>query len=158
MKVALTPILFLAILLAFTGCNKDQEIADLESEVMESEAIDYLADSVVEEAVTPPEDELAMTPEKTPEEEIEPQLEMPIRMETDGYTVQVSSSTSYENTYTLVELYSGRGYEAYVTQTVLNGETYYRIRIGVYETFEQAQELALELKDKYSITYWITAN
>lgn len=157
MRYSIILLLIFSLVFVFTGCKKDEEVTELEQEVLESEAADNLTDSMTEESAVASEEELAMTPEKTPEETpAEP--EMPIRMETSGFSVQVSASSSYENTYRLVELYAKRGYEAYVTETVVDGETFYRVRIGAFETFEQARQLALELSDKYSANYWIAAN
>ena len=158
MRVNAILILLISFLLLIGGCNKDQEVSDLEAEVKSAESIDYLADSVTEpEEAVAAEDEIAMTPEVAPEEEA-PSTEMPKRMETEGFTVQVASSTNVENTQLLVEKYAERGYEAFVTEAIIEGETFYRIRIGVFETYAQADELGLELKDKYSIAYWIDNN
>lgn len=157
MRYSIILLLIFSIAFMFGGCKKDEEISDLEQEVLESDAADNLTDSIAEESAVTAEEELAMTPEKTPEE-TPSRPEMPIRMETAGFCVQVSASTSYENTYNLVELYAERGYEAYVTEAVIEGETFYRVRIGVFETVEQARQLALELSDKYSANYWIAVN
>ncbi|MFH2036665.1 MAG: SPOR domain-containing protein, partial [Candidatus Zixiibacteriota bacterium] len=129
--------------------------ADLEKEVKKAEGTELLTDTTgqladsLEKAVT--------TPDVTPTEPAK-KKEMPIRNNIVGFTVQVAASGNYENTGILVEKYKERGYEPFVTEADINGELFYRVRIGVFETFNEANQLGLELKDKYSINYWVDNN
>jgi cell division septation protein DedD len=156
MKFVSFLILMFALLLFVSGCSKDEEIAELESEVMGDQTAD-LTEETAEEVVDTA-TQYASTPETAPEEEVGPEYEMPMRPEFSGFTVQVSSSTNYENTRLLVELYQQRGYDPFVTEADIDGELFYRVRLGAFETYEQANALGLELKDKYSAKYWIASN
>jgi cell division septation protein DedD len=153
----------LAILAFLSGCSKEQEVADLEKEVKEAEAQDYLSDSAVVgeevpgEADSLIEKELAMTPEAAPVEE-PPAEEIPDYSSAGGYTVQISAGKNPEYVKYLAEKYIARGYDAFVTQTEVDGATFYRVRIGVFDNIEEARSLGAELSDKFSIDYWIDFN
>jgi DedD protein len=151
-------ILFLLMLLS--GCSKDEEIAELEQEIRESEAVDPLAESqeAADTSITVEEpDEVVMTPEAAPVEE-PIREEMPRRPDIAGYTVQVAAGTNYEYVSDQVDLFNQRGYEAFISDAVVGGQTFYRVRIGVFEDARDAEALGEELKDKYSVSYWIDYN
>jgi DedD protein len=151
-------ILFLLLLLS--GCSKDEEIAELEQEIRESEAVDPLAERPEASDTTAAAEEpgeVVMTPEAAPTEE-PVREEMPRRPDIAGYTVQVAAGTNYEYTSELVDLFNQRGYEAFVTDAVVGGQTFYRVRIGTFEDKRDAKALGEELKDKYSVSYWIDYN
>ena len=57
-----------------------------------------------------------------------------------------------------MEQYQNRDYPAFLRQTEIDGEVYYRLRVGVYETYEEAKEVGELLVDRYSATYWIDSN
>ncbi len=166
MKQVSIPILMLLAALCLTigmiGCSKDaDEVAELEQEVLDQQGTDYLADSSAEaggEVATAvgESDEYAMTPETTPEED--ESTPMPSRPEGTGYTVQVAAGTNPVYAREQVNLFIDRGYEAYVTETLVEGETFYRIRIGNYETITEAKTVAMELHDKFSVSFWIDQN
>jgi len=149
------------LIIGMTGCSKDDdEVAELEQEVLDQQGTDYLTDTTDaagEEAVAAGDsDEYAKTPEAAPEEEMpEP---MPSRPAGDGYTVQVAAGTNSVYAREMVNLFLERGYEAFVTEVLIEGETFYRIRIGNYETLTEAKNAALELQDKYSLSFWIDNN
>lgn len=73
----------------------------------------------------------------------------------EGYTVQVAACPDYEYAQYLVDLYRKRGHEPYMTKFTDGGESFYRVRIGTYETLAQAKEMKAELLDKYSLATWI---
>ncbi len=52
-------------------------------------------------------------------------------------------------------VYQNRGYEPYVTNETVDGQMTYRVRIGQFESFNDAKALKNELGDKYSIEPWI---
>jgi cell division septation protein DedD len=72
-----------------------------------------------------------------------------------GYVVQVASATDGKYARYLVDLWKGRGYEPFVTTITHNNETYYRIRLGLYESHARAKNVVAELADKYSLKTWI---
>lgn len=159
MKIALIAALMLSFLLVIGGCNKDKEISDLENEIKESESSDLLEDqTATTDTMTEATEEVAMTPETAPVEE-EPEVkEMPSRPEGNGFTVQVAAGSDYDYVTDRVNWFSNQGYNAFMEEAVVDGVTYYRVRIGVYPDIAEAKTVGDELKDKYSVDYWIDNN
>jgi cell division septation protein DedD len=163
MKKGLIPVLMLSLVFLFWGCSKDEDVAELEKEVKEVESADYLADTggkgEVAEGETVPStmSEYAMTPEKTPEEETAYEPESPYAG-AGGFTVQVAAGADLDNVNYLMDKFVTRGYEPFMTRTVVDGVTYYRVRIGNFETLAAAKEFGNELKDIYSVDFWIDYN
>lgn len=150
--IAVFLILFL---IAFIGCNKSEEEVDkLEKEALEGETVETApdsstisADSIAVEIVEEP---------LTAEEELANR-----RYEASGsggFTVQVGSGTTRLDANYAAEQYIGRGYEAFVSEVYIDDVSYFRIRIGNLETYEEAIRLGEELKDKYTVDYWIDNN
>ncbi len=145
---------FLAVLclagLVISGCSKKQEEADkLEQEMMAQEtAVDSAAVDT-----TAVEEEVAMDAAAVPREETSPFV--PVDVEGEGYTVQVASCESLDYARYLVEVYSDRGYEPYLTQFEFEGQLFYRVRVGQFESDSEALALKAELIDKYSVDAWV---
>jgi len=147
----------LMLLVAFlAGCSdREKEAARLEEELRggQDEAGAVAEDS---SAMT---DSLAGVAEEVyePEEEIPETYtpSMPPIPEGSGYVVQVASCESAEYARHLVDIYAGRGYEAFVIEITYDGQTYHRVRVGPFETVGEAKALKDELVDKYSIEPWI---
>lgn len=72
-----------------------------------------------------------------------------------GFTVQVASATDEKYTRYLVELWKNRGYEPFVTTTTHENQAYYRVRLGLFQSYPEAKKIAAELADKYSLKTWI---
>ncbi|RKX19200.1 MAG: hypothetical protein DRP51_07835 [Candidatus Zixiibacteriota bacterium] len=148
--------LFLVLaLLVFIGCNKSEEDVDrLEQEALESEVIETAPDSLTIE------EELGAA--ETIEETVSPEDDLAGRRYeasgTGGFTVQIGSGTSRLDANYMAEQFIGRGYEAFVSEVYIDDISYFRIRIGNMETYEEAKQLGEELKDKYSVDYWIDNN
>ncbi len=153
----LVVLLSLLVLISWVGCNKDKdEVDQLEKEVLEAENNDIIGDSmaandtasgVVAKApvsTTIPRQEFIATPVSTPQP--------------GGFTVQVGSGQNRENIENLAQIYKTRGYEPFITEVSSASGTIYRLRLGSFATREEAQQLAGELKDKYSIECWIDIN
>lgn len=150
-------ILFLFLLSAIlvTGCSDDkkEEAARLEQELMGGDS----AQSTESPAMTPD----SMSPTKpAPTREpgaipSERQVNLPGKPAGAGYAVQVAGCEDAKYADYLVGVYKSRGYEPYVTQANVGGTTYYRVRIGLFDTMSEARTLQAELQDKYSITPWI---
>jgi cell division septation protein DedD len=162
MKKVFIPILILSLLVLFFACSKDKDVQQLENETREAETTNMETDTTAAETSTgetmdTSEEQYAMTPETTPEEE-------PMGQPTTdysgmgGFTVQVGSGTDYDNAEYLMKKYQDRGYDAFITQANIGGELVYRIRIGNYTSYSEAKALALELQDKYSAKFWIAIN
>jgi cell division septation protein DedD len=159
MKTSVILIVLAAFLTFFAGCSKDEEVAELEQEVKEAESMDYLADTgvaadagVSADTVVP--EQYTMTPEKTPEESVSEPL-MPRHLGTGGFTVQIAAGSNPEYVKYLADKYTRRGYDAFVTEAVVGDVTFYRVRIGTFETIAEARETGLMLQDKYSVDFWI---
>jgi len=138
------------------GCSeKQKDAAKLEQELQEMEGG---SDSGIEATGQEPEG-TADTPvadaSAVPQEEQPDVISMPPAPAGDGYTVQVASCENREYAGYLVDVYFGRGYEAFVSTAMIEGQTYYRVRIGNVETYGEAKDLRLELADRYSIDPWI---
>ena len=136
--------------LVVNGCSKKQEEADkLEQEMMAQETA---VDSAAMDTTTA-EEEVAMDAAAVPREEPSPFV--PADIEGEGYTVQVASCESLDYARHLVEVYSGRGYEPYLTQFEFEGQLYYRVRVGKFESSSEAAALKAELIDRYSVDAWV---
>lgn len=147
-------LIFLGIfaLLAMSCSRKKEEAARLEQEMMQEEGV---VDTAAEAGLTPEDAEYA-APEldagAIPSEE--PEF-VPQEEEEAGYVVQVAACESLEYAQYLVEKYTTRGYSPYLTTATVDGQTYYRVRVGGLATLQEAKELKTELVDKYSVEAWI---
>jgi len=148
-------VLFLLALVLLVGCSEDtkKEAAKLEQEMMGEEAADT-ATAAVEDTlgeISEPMDAGAV-----PEEEED--VYVPSQPEGSGYTIQVASCESMEYAQHLIEKYSERGYEPYMTRVEVDGQLYYRVRIGNFQAKSEAVSLKAELMDRYSVQAWIDYN
>ena len=148
-------LLALAGLLALlaVGCSKKkEEAAQLEQEMTRETATDTAqAESVAEDTAgytTPGMDAGAIPREQEPEAPVQQE-------ERKGYVVQVAACESSDYAQYLVEKYTTRGYNPFVSTTTIGGQTYYRVRVGGFATLQEAKELQAELADKYSVEAWI---
>jgi cell division septation protein DedD len=141
-------------LLAMSCSRKKEEAARLEQEMMQEEA--ETADAAAEAGLTPEDTAEYAAPDMDaaaiPSEE--PQF-VPQEEEAAGYVVQVAACESLEYAQYLVDKYTTRGYSPYLITATVDGQTYYRVRIGGLATLEGAKELKVELVDKYSVEAWI---
>jgi len=142
--------LFTALVIGCSG--KKEEAAKLEKEMMQKESV--AAESIADTSamLTDTFGYGAPNVGAIPEEE---QKVVPKYGEGEGYAVQVASCESLDYAQYLVEKYTERGYNPYLTTTTVNSQTYYRVRIGGIETLEEAKKLEAELVDKYSVKVWI---
>ena len=63
----------------------------------------------------------------------------------NGYSVQIAALQDKGKTEEMVERLAGLGYRAYYLQTVINGETFYRVRCGPFNSVEEARDYAKRL-------------
>ncbi len=73
----------------------------------------------------------------------------------DAYTVQVASSTDQAFSQQVVDTFLARGYEAYLGTVTREGTTYFRVRVGRYATSTEANQVAIEINQKYSLQSWV---
>lgn len=94
-------------------------------------------------------------PEAIPKETVKP-IGLPSQPIGSGYVVQIASCPSSEYAEYLVGKYQKRGYEPWViTYTGNQGDIYFRVRLGYYDTQAEADRVKRELIDRYSINPWI---
>lgn len=147
-------ICLLSLLLIF-GCSKKQE----EAEQLEKELLgqDTISDTMVDSsAMAIPDDTMSQIEADAgaiPEEEVA--RVMPQQPSGSGYTVQVASCEDESYAEYLVNKYTSRGYEPFVTTITYEGQLYYRVRIGLFENYSEAKNLKAELIDSYSVPAWI---
>jgi len=147
-------VVFAAVIL-LTGCSDDSkdEAAKLEQEMMgqdtQADTTAVMSEETLAETTQP------MDAGAVPEEEEE---YVPTQPAGSGYTVQVASCESLEYAQHLIEKYTNRGYEPYMTRYELDGQIYYRIRIGNFATKTEADNLKAELSDKFTTPAWIDYN
>ncbi|MFQ5454080.1 MAG: SPOR domain-containing protein [Candidatus Zixiibacteriota bacterium] len=137
--------------LIFSCSKKKEDAAKLEQEMLQQEVdSNAIRDSIQEmEAVM---DSLAETEESM---EVSEEAVMPGQPEGEGYTIQIASCEDRTYAEYLINKYLERGYEAYMTTITYDGQTYYRVRIGLFEALSDARLLEDELEDKYSKDVWI---
>lgn len=141
----LSILLGILMLLALSCSKKKEEAAKLEEEIMQQETA---VDTGIDTAAIP----------LDTSKEIKPETDVGVISEYEekkGYAVQVAACESLDYAHYLLDKYSQRGYEPYMTTTTVDGQTYYRVRIGGIATLTEAQDLKDELLDKYSVQAWI---
>lgn len=137
-------------LILITSCSKKQEDADK----LEKEMIGTLDDTMAD--TTQVIDTVEAAVEMVEEAPVEPTIDpMPKRPAGSGFTVQVAACEDETYARYLVDLYTTRGYEPFVSDFTVEGQKYYRVRIGVFENISEANSLMLELSDKYTLTTWV---
>jgi len=140
-------ILAISVFLVFGCAQKREQAQKLEKEMSGESKIDSIQeiDSIVVET---PVNETVELPEKR-------EITMPPRPKGTGYTVQIAGCDDKSYAMTLVEQYRKRGYEPFITTKDIDSITYYRVRIGMLYSLEDAKLLQQELADKYSVDGWI---
>ena len=133
--------------------KKKEEAARLEQEVLNQESSLVIQEdsASVDTSMVEQLDVAAV-----PEEELSPSTpEMPRRPAGDGFTVQVASCEDEAYARHLVEVFTNRGYEPFVSEISIDGQLYHRVRVGMFDSFNEASQLKRELEDKYTIVPWI---
>ncbi|HUV30297.1 MAG TPA: SPOR domain-containing protein [Acidobacteriota bacterium] len=151
-KIPVLMVLMVLLGLLIVGCSDKKEEAErLEQEMREVEAgADTAALPAVDtSAETAPADAYAVPKEQAPEPM------MPQRPLGSGFTVQVASCEDEDYARYLVGVYGQRGYEPYVVEQTIEGQVYYRVRIGLFATSAEARALKEELKDRFSVEAWV---
>jgi cell division septation protein DedD len=72
------------------------------------------------------------------------------------WSVQVSATPAKDIADTLVQRLKAKGYDGYVVQAEVKGQTYYRVRVGYFDSRERAESVHQSLtrqegyRDAYS--------
>lgn len=78
---------------------------------------------------------------------------IPVKAKTMGtYTVQVGSYPSEAEAAKMTESLLARGYKANAVPANVNGKTMYRVQVGLFNNFNEAQEYKKELMEKNRLT------
>jgi len=149
--------LILLVGLVAAGCSdKKKEAARLEQEMREMEQLSADSAALSQDTIG---DSLEATPgdvDAVPEEGT-PDRMMPRRPGGSGFTVQVASCEDVGYAQYLVDLYTGRGFEPFVETYTETDQVYYRVRIGLFDTRAEADQLKEQLNDSYSIDPWVAS-
>ncbi len=73
----------------------------------------------------------------------------------DAYTVQIASSTDRAFSQQIVDTFLTRGYDAYLSTVTRDNATYYRVRVGHFARPTEANQVAVEINQKYSLQSWV---
>ncbi len=151
--------IFLLCVVFAVGCSKKKEEAErLEQEMLDQEPA--LTDTAQAETLEPV--DTAWSEVMAAEESVEPSRPgdevLAQSDEPAGFVVQVAACPSLEYAYYLAELYETRGYETYLTSTLFQDQKFYRVRIGGYDTYEDAAAVQTEIRDRYSVSAWVAEN
>ena len=146
-------IIALALIALALGCSDKQEQAQqLEQEMMEPvPALDTTADTMQVESTLDDEVDASAVPQEEPTYV----GSLPQAPAGNGYTVQVAGCEDRAYAEYLVGLYQRRGYEPFVTQATVDGQLYYRVRVGNFDTFEAARALRKEITGRFSVDGWV---
>jgi cell division septation protein DedD len=151
-------ILILCVSLTGIGCNKKQD----ELDAIEQDATDSDVGAVMDslEGVGGEAAETATSMEESTADQPEPEEKAPEQeyIEIEGFVIQLGSYSNFDLANYWAEKYQNREYPAFLRQVEMDGQTYHRLRIGVYDTYEEAREIGERLVDRYSATYWIDNN
>ena len=149
--VSLIVLVALVVSLMICGCSDEakNEAAKLEQELSDQ------GTEVVSEDSTPTDSMTAVEADMDARAVPEEKTSVIAGPSGSGYAVQVASCESRDYADYLVDKYTGRGYLAYLTAFDHNGQTYFRVRLGPYETAEEAGDVKVMIKDKYSVEAWI---
>lgn len=73
------------------------------------------------------------------------------------YTIQISSSQKKENSKRVRDELRDQNHNAIITEATVNGELYYRVRVGKFKTRSKASRYAKNMKEKGHISdFWIS--
>jgi cell division septation protein DedD len=75
-----------------------------------------------------------------------------------GWVIQIGTFNDYVAALAEADKYKQLTYPAFVRRVNKAGKTFYRLRIGVYDTYEQAKAVEEELRSRYSLETWIARN
>jgi cell division protein FtsN len=107
-------------------------------------------------AATPTPAATTPTPAAPPEKHVRPAPSVSAPPSgTGGFTVQVSSWASRAKAEKEVGRLSSSGFEAFVEDGVVGGETWHRVRVGRYSTQKEAQEAVAKLQPVTESDLWV---
>ncbi len=155
-RIGIIGILILA--LAVTGCSKKKEEAQaLQKEAAQDEAAMAMDSLAQKPPVTDTVAEVTPKP-VTPQEPVETKPVESGYPQEEGFVVQVGSYLNHDLATSMVGKYKNRGYDAFLVPVEVDGQEFYRLRIGVFDTYAEAKQVGEQLADRYSAVYWLDNN
>jgi len=146
--------------LLIAGCSKkNEDVEALEKEAAQDDAAAVMDSLNQVGTETTPEVTETTKPTTEPVKKPEkPAVETDNLAGIEGYVVQIGSYASHDFAAMMAEKYQKREFPAFIRSVDIDGNTYYRLRIGVYETVEEAKMVGDIIKDRYSVDYWVDNN
>jgi|GEM_PF-2676405 len=75
-----------------------------------------------------------------------------------GFVVQIGSYNSEKLAQKMLKKYQNGQYPLFIRTVEMDSRTIYRLRIGGYQTREEAKTVGEKFKNEFSVDYWVTAN
>lgn len=72
-----------------------------------------------------------------------------------SFTIQVAAWGTREDAEKLASFYKNKGYDSRMEVAQLPSGTWYRVRIGVYNSYRDALKVAEVIQDKYKSDVWL---
>jgi len=139
--------LCLVVVFALTGCGKKEPPPPPQPQVEKpAPKPEPAAPAVVEDTT-----EKEAAPEPAPEPEPEAKATYP----PGTYTIQVAAWERREDAENLASFYESKGYEARVEEADLSSGKWFRVRIGSYDSYQAAREVADTIQEKYKSDIWL---
>jgi cell division septation protein DedD len=76
-------------------------------------------------------------------------------MPSGSYAIQVAAWDTRESAEQLAQFFQSRGYEARVENADLESGRWYRVRLGNYASYGEAEKAAGEIQEKYKSNTWL---
>lgn len=76
-------------------------------------------------------------------------------MPSGPYAIQVAAWETRESAEQLAQFFQSRGYEARVENADLESGRWYRVRLGNYASYGEAEQAAGEIQEKYKSSTWL---
>ena len=76
----------------------------------------------------------------------------------EGWVIQIGTFSDYTAALAMADKYKQLMFPAFVRRVDRDDQTFYRLRIGVYDTYEQAKTVEEQLRSQYSLDTWIARN
>ena len=137
-----------------TGAEPSAEQKPKESKPAENTAKpEYKESKPQTKGAPPPPKPVEKKAEKTPPPKPDPPVETAESKENGkGWTVQVNAFPDEKSAKTWVDRLKNKGYNAYVAETNAKGKIWFRVRVGQYNTREEAKKVEEALKTKENYT------
>jgi len=72
-----------------------------------------------------------------------------------GWAIQIGTFAEFAAAEAAAETYRQADFPTFVRRAEKDGKTFYRLRVGVYESREEAQRVGEELRSRFGLDYWI---